>query len=146
MPAAPQIAKVIRFSLQASGGSAEDFAPDVIDAAVVPAQPDEQSVTTLDGITHRDVGAIEYALELQCVQDWDGDRPGLARYLFDHAGEELAFRLNVYSPSAAPSEAEPEMLGTCRAVPIPYGGEGNAFATATVSLPITGALTLDETS
>jgi hypothetical protein len=31
-------------------------------------------------------------------------------------------------------------------VPIQYGGEGHAFAQATVRLPITGTPTLDETT
>lgn len=146
MPAAPQLQKVIKLTLTAAGGSPEDFSADVIDAAIVPAQPDEQTVTTLDGVTHRDTGPVEWALELNCVIDWDSERPGLAWFLWTHSADALAFVHNAYSASGAGSDAEPQLTGTCVAVPIPYGGTGNAFATATVSLPITGAITLDETS
>jgi hypothetical protein len=146
MPANPQIPKIVKLTLQAEGeGSADDFSADVIDAAVVPAEPDEQTVTTLDGVTHSDVGPILWALELQCVQDWDSARPGLAWYLFEHSGSSASFVYNAYSASAAESATEPEMTGTCRLVPIPYGGEGNVWSTATVRLPITGTPALDVT-
>jgi hypothetical protein len=80
------------------------------------------------------------------VLDWDGARPGLARFLFENAGDDATFVMNAYSATADESELEPEMTGTCKLVPIPYGGTGNAFATATVRLPITGTPTLDETT
>lgn len=147
MAAEPQILKIIKLTLQAEGEvSAEDFSADCIDAEVVPAPPDEQSVTTLDGVTHRDIGPVEWALELTVVKDWDSDRPGLAAYLFEHSGEAAAFVFNAYSPTNPESAAEPEMTGTCTLVPVGYGGTGNEFATATVSLPITGTPSRDETS
>jgi hypothetical protein len=141
MPASPQILKTIKLTI---GG--EDFSPDVIDAAVVPAAPDEQAVTTLDGVTHKDVGPVGWALELTCVLDWDSTRPGLAAYLFENSGSQAAFVMNAYDPTAPESATEPEMSGTVTLVPIPYGGTGNEFAQATVSLPIDGTPTRDETS
>ena len=49
MPATPIIPKIITFSL-----GANDFSLDVLDAAVVPAPGDVQTVKTLDGVTHQD--------------------------------------------------------------------------------------------
>lgn len=147
MPANPQIQKSIKFTLQAaSEGSPDDFSADCIDLAVVPDVPDDVTVTTLDDVTHSDVGPIAWAIEATVILDWDSTRPGLARYLFDHSGEAAAFVHNAYDPTQAESSLEPEMTGTCRLVPIQYGGEGHAFAQATVRLPITGTPTLDETT
>ena len=52
MAAVPQILKIITFSLAAT-----DFSDDVLDVELVPTPGDIQTVTTLDGVTHQDVGA-----------------------------------------------------------------------------------------
>lgn len=141
MAAVPQIPKIIHFTLGAT-----DFSDDVIAASVVPAPGAVQSVTTLDGTVHQDVAPPTYSLDLELVLDWSSTRPGLAYYLFDSAGDSVAFVLNVHdSGNATGSATLPPISGTCRLVPVAYGGEGNTFVTASVSLPITGTPTVDIT-
>lgn len=131
MAAIPQVLKVIELTL---GG--EDFDADVIDAAIVPEAGATKKVTTLDGTVHQDTEPEAWALSLTAVIDWDSVRPGLARYLFDHKGESVAFRF--HDVDAAVSTGSPALTGTCTLRPLPYGGTGNDFATATVELPISG--------
>lgn len=141
MPAVPQIPKIIHFTLDG-----DDYSLDVIDAAVVPTPGAVQSVTTLDGVVHQDIAATTWGVALTCVLDWDSTRPGLAYYLKANAGDEVAFVLNVYTGGTATGDADsPPIAGTCKLVPIPYGGTGNAYPTAQVVLPITGEPTLDIT-
>ena len=139
----PQILKNITLTLKTTAGTATDFSMDVIDAAIVPTAGDEQKVTTLDGIVHQDVAVESWSLDLTCVVDWDSSRPGLAHYLYTNKGELLTFIFN--DTDTALSATKPGMTGTCRAVPISYGGAGNTYAEATVSMPITGVPTVDIT-
>lgn len=141
MPSDPIIPKVITFTLEAAAGGPEDFAMDVLDAACVPSPGRVQTVRTLDGVTHQDAEGETWSLDLRTIQDWDTTRPGLASFLFTHKGEALDFVLQVYD--AAVSTATPAMTGSCTAVPIPYGGPGNTFVEASVSMPMDGAPTVD---
>jgi len=143
--AAPQLPKIVTFTLKASGdgGAVKSFAEDCIDIAVVPTPGAILSVLTLDGVTHQDIAAESWAFQIKAVQDWDSGRPGLAQYLWAYKGQTAAF---VYSASGGTeSAALPKMTGSCILTPIPYGGAGNAYAEADVTLPITGTLTLDAT-
>jgi len=138
MPAAPIVPKIITFTI---GG--EDFATDVLDAAVVPAAGAVQKVKTLDGVTHQDAEGESWSLDLRAIQDWDTARPGLAAYLWAEKGTSKAFVLHLYDDTIA--AARPAMTGTVTIVPIPYGGEGNTFIEAEVSMPCTVDPTLDIT-
>ena len=134
----PQIAKVSIFSL---GGAS--YVEDIISISVVPTPGAVQKVVTLDGVTHQDVSPVSWALEIECVQDWDSARPGLAWYLWTNQGTSKAFI--VKNETGTEAAATPKMTGSCTIVPIPYMGTGNEFATAKVTLPITGVLLLDAT-
>jgi hypothetical protein len=138
MPAVPQILKVIEFSLDG-----EDFSLDVIDAAVVPVPGAIQTVKTLDGVTHQDAESESWQLELRAVVDWDTVRPGLASYLFTNRGDTVPFI--IAWNTAGESTTNPSLTGNCTLVPIPYGGAGNTFAEATVTLPIDGVPVPDTT-
>lgn len=138
MPSNPQILKVITFTL-----GAQDFSLDVVDAAVVPEPGDVQTIRTLDGVSHSDAEAETWVLNLTCVVDWDTTRPGLASYLFDNKGDKVAFELR--HNEDAISTSNPSIKGTVTLVPIQYGGTGNEYATAEVSLPIDGEITVDTT-
>jgi hypothetical protein len=142
MPAVPIIPKVISFTLD-TGGGAEEFNTDVLDAAVVPTPGAIQTVRTLDGVTHQDAESESWALVIRCIQDWDTSRPGLASYLFTERGEEATFILKLYD--ATIGATAPALTGTCTIVPIPYGGPGNTFVEATVTMPMDGAPTVDTT-
>lgn len=138
MPAVPQILKTITFTL---GGA--DYSLDVVDAGVSPTPGDVQSVTTLDGVTHQEQSTETWFLNLTIVLDWDTTRPGLAYYLFNNKGDTVAFRLR--KDTAAISTSNPEIQGNVVLVAAPYGGEGNTFITAELSMPITGTPTVDTT-
>jgi hypothetical protein len=143
MVATPIIPKIITFTLQIGAGDVETFAQDVLDAAVVPAPGDVQSVRTLDGVTHQDAQAETWALVLRAIQDWDTTRPGLAHYLFANKGATAAFVLKIYD--AAISTSKPALTGNVTLVPFPYGGPGNTFVEAEVSMPLDGDPVVDVT-
>lgn len=143
MAADPQILKNITLTMQIGAGDVEDFSQDVLSAAVVPTPGAVQTAKTLDGVTHQDTEAESWALELTCVIDWSADRPGLAHYLFSNKGSTAAVIFK--DTDAAISTTKPAITGNVILVPIPYGGEGNVFATATVVLPFDGTPTLDTT-
>lgn len=137
--AVPQIPKIVTLSL-----ATIDFAPDAIDCEIVPDPGAVKKVTTLDGIVHQDTDAEAWALKINMVLDWDSVRPGLAYYLFLHKGETVAFVFNAYG-TAAESATAPKMTGTCKLVPVSYGGKGNEFGEFEVLLPIIGTPTRDAT-
>lgn len=142
----PQILKIVTLTFTDSAGTpntATSFKEDVVSAQVVNEAGDVQSVLTLDGITHQDASASTWFLELECVIDWDTTRPGLAYYLFLNEGDTAAVVFNAHD--AAISTSKPALNFNVKLVPLPYGGTGNEFATATVRLPIDGAITVDTT-
>ena len=134
----PQILKIITLTF---GG--QSYKEDVVSAQVVNEAGDVQSIITLDGVTHQDASAATWFLELEAVIDWDTTRPGLAYYLFNNEGDTVAVVFDAYD--AAISTSKPALNFNVVLVPLPYGGTGNEFATATVRLPITGAITVDTT-
>ncbi len=135
----PQIPKIVTFTL-----ATISFAEDVIDLAIVPDGDTEISILTLDGVTHKEVTQGGWKLEGKAVQDWSSTRPGLAYYLYQNRGLTVAFAYNAHG-TGAESATLPKFTGSCVLSPIPYGGEGNVFAEADFSLPITGTLVLDST-
>jgi hypothetical protein len=85
-----------------------------------------------------ETGADEFALEFTGAQDWSAT--GLARLLWDHAGEVIPFRINAYGVEAAADT--PSMVGSARAVRPQYGGKADEYAPLDVSLPVIGTPTL----
>lgn len=138
MVAVPQILKEVTFTLGAT-----DFSDDALDIEMVVTQGDVQTVTTLDGVTHQDVGANSYGIRIRMVVDWDTTRPGLAYYLWNNQGDEVAMRFR--KDTAAISTSNPEIQANVKLVPVGYGGVGNEFAEQEVTLPITGAIVVDTT-
>ena len=136
MPAIPQILKVAFFTLEVESGDPEDFTLDAIDIAIVPSPGAVQTVKTLDGVTHQDAESESWSLDVRCVIDWDTSRPGLASYLFTNKGLNATFVVGWNT--ATVGATNPRVTGSCTLVPIQYGGPGNTFAEATVSLPIDG--------
>lgn len=136
MVAVPQILKIVTFTLGAT-----DFSDDALDIEMVTEAGDVQSVTTLDGVTHQDVGAPTFGIRIRMVVDWDTVRPGLAYYLWNNQGDEVAMTFR--KDTAAISTTNPEIQANVKLVPVGYGGNGNEFAEQEVVLPITGAVTID---
>lgn len=142
MAAVPQIPKDIHFTIDGTN----DFSLDVVDAAVVPSPGAVQKVRTLDAVTHQDTEPESWSLDLTLVLDYSSTRPGLAYYLNANKGTQKAFVLNVHpSGTATGSTTMPPCSGTVTLVPVQYGGEGNQFVTAKVSLPLSGDPVFDIT-
>jgi hypothetical protein len=138
MASDPIIPKIVSFTL---GGT--EFNTDLLDAAVVPSPGGVQSVKTLDGVTHSDAESETWSLDLRCIQDWDTSRPGLASYLWTNKGLVVAFVLKLYNEAI--SATAPAFTGSVTVVPIPYGGPGNTFIEAEVSMPCTLTPSIDIT-
>src|SRR4029077_7869420 len=82
--------------------------------------------------------ATTWTLELTFAQDWSA-ATSLSRYLFDHAGETIAFTLNPDDTTADATLGSTTWSGTVAIAPGAIGGDVDAVATATVSLGIVGA-------
>lgn len=117
-----------------------DFACHVSDVAVVPTPGKVVTFTPLcpDGSVS-ETAADTFALEFTGAQDWSAT--GLARLLWDHAGEAVPFEINAYG--VAPATSTPSMVGIATAVRPQYGGKAEEYAPLDVSMPITGTPTLD---
>jgi hypothetical protein len=139
----PIIPKIVSFTLKVGAAAAVEFNTDLLDAAVVPTAGDVQTVRTLDGVSHSDSEGETYSLDLRTIQDWDTSRPGLASYLWTNKGAIATFVLKLYNEAI--SATAPAFTGTVTLVPIPYGGPGNTFIEAEVSMPCTVDPTIDIT-
>lgn len=90
--------------------------------------------------SYSETAADTFALELTGVQDWSAT--GLARLLWDNAGEDVAFSIAAYGAIAANT---PAMTGVCKAVRPAYGGTADEWGEFDVELPIVGIPALDST-
>jgi hypothetical protein len=140
---APLFAKGFVVSLTFGAGPAVDVACHVRDAQIVPT-PGKivEYVPLCTDASYVETADDTFVLSLTGVQDWSAT--GLARLLWDHAGEEVPFVVNAYG-DAAPSATHPSMTGTARAVRPAYGGERDAWAEIDVDLPVIGTPALDAT-
>jgi len=134
----PQIPKVSIFTL---GGAS--YVEDIVNIKIVPVDPEESTITTLDGVVHKDIGVTTWQMEIEAVQDWDSARPGFAWYCWTNQGTSKAFVLK--NETGTEAAATPKFTGNVIIKPIGYMGDGGVFATSTVTFPITGTLTLDAT-
>jgi hypothetical protein len=139
----PLFMKEISLTLQAADDLAgTEFHCDVHAATLEASPGDVVTYVTLcpDG-TYSQSAADTFTLHLIGAQRWsdetDTDGEGLARYLDDHAGEELTFVYQAHG-SMAPSALQPAKAGVCIAQHPAYGGERDTWAEFDVSLPING--------
>lgn len=135
----PLIPKIIKLTFAGTS-----FAEDVIDAKLVPVDPERTSVITLDGVAHVNVGTASWNFVVNMVLDDDSVRPGLAYYLNNNVGTTVAV---VFNPHTSGSEAAtaPAYNFSVAIVPVQRGGDGNVYAEYEVTLPVTGVITRDAT-
>lgn len=133
----PRFIKDAEVSLATTAGTPVEYACSVKRAELVPEAGDVSTYRTLcpDG-TFSSVAGSTWSLELEGAQDWAA--AGLSRFLFEHEGEELAFRVDQYGNPHTPTDGEPEMSGTVRAVAAGYGGTVDEYAEFAVTLPVVG--------
>ena len=119
----------------------------VVQSAEVEVKPgDEAAYPTLDGNVARNIGPETYALVLKAAQDWQTGPPvGLSKFLFDNARSTLEFEYQAHGSTQVAGAATPIVVGQCKAVAGPYGGEVGAFAELEVSMPCLTKPTLDVT-
>lgn len=126
----------------AGAGTAVEYQGQVSTAAVEVEAGDTVTYPVLDGTIPTQIGPSSYALHLVAAQDWD-TAGGLARFLWDHEGEDAEFVLNPHGQDATPSDAAPAATGTVRLVAGSFGGEVGTYAELDVTLPCAVKPTLD---
>jgi hypothetical protein len=131
-------------SLKVGATAAVQYQGQVSTAAVEVEAGDVVTYPVLDGTVPSNVGPESYALHLVAAQDWTA-ASGLARFLWDQAGQDATFYLSAYGAGAAPAVGKPAVSGTVRLVAPTYGGEVNTYAELDVTLPCLAKPLLAET-
>lgn len=124
--------KTAKFSLSIAGTPA-DFQGDAADVHVEVEAGDTINYPTLDGNVASNTEAETYSLVMRAGQDYSAT--GLARFLWDHAGETADVILNAHGATAIASDDTPEVTGQVKCIPVQYGGEVSTFAEFEVTLP-----------
>lgn len=144
--ATPLFMKDVLLTLAVGAGTANEYQCHVTEARVSVEPGDRVDIATLcSGGSFSEVGKSSYALVLVGIQDWADASGvlGLARFLWDHEGEEATFVLQAHGESAAPSAGQPAMTGTVRLVAGDYGGVINEYAGLEVELPCMAKPSID---
>jgi hypothetical protein len=137
----PLFVKNAIVSLGFNGGAGVQLECHVRRAAIVPTPGDVVTYQPLcTDASYSQAAADTFALELIGVQDWSAT--GLARLLWDNAGEDVTFSIAAYGAIAANT---PAMTGVAKAVRPPYGGTADEWAEFDLELPISGIPVLDST-
>ena len=122
-------------------GAFTEYGCQVKTARLVPTAGDRKDYRTLcsTGLYSQFTPTL-WDLELEGAQDYGTD--GLARFLFENDGALVRFQVDGYGETHVPSDEEPGMTGTCRAVAVEYGGAVDEYAEFTVTMPVQGEPTL----
>jgi hypothetical protein len=135
--------KTAKFTLTvpATTGTAAEFQGDAADVHVEVEAGDVVEYPTLDGNVASNVEAETYSLVMRAGQDYGPT--GLARFLWDNAGEIADVVLNAHGSTAVASDTTPEVTGQVTLIPVTYGGEVSTFAEFEVTLPFLAKPVLD---
>lgn len=105
---------------------ADNYEQHVSGVSFVPSPASPAVWTGLGGNTHTATsGAAPWTCQLNYVQDWETD-DSLSRYLHEHAGERVPV-------SFTPLAGGDTFYATITLVPGAIGGEGQAYATTSVT-------------
>lgn len=128
--------KTAKFTLKATGDiTGTEFQGDAADVHVEVEAGDVVTYPTLDGNVQSNTEPETYSLVMRAGQDYSST--GLARYLWDHAGETAEIELNAHGQTATAGAETPSVTGTVSLIPVQYGDEVGAFAEFEVTLPFT---------
>jgi len=136
--------KTAKFTLKVGAGTAEPYNGDAADVHVEVSAGDVVEYPTLDGNVASNSEPESYSLVLRAGQDYSST--GLARYLWDNAGETADVELNAYGQTATAGAETPSVTGQVKLVPVAYGGEVGTFAEFEVTLPFIAKPVLDTTA
>ena len=133
--------KTALFTLNVAADAAGPFQGDAADVHVEVSAGDVVEYPTLDGNVASNSEPESYALVMRAGQDYSST--GLARYLWDHAGETADVVLNAHGQAATSGPETPAVTGQVKLVPVAYGGEVGTFAEFEVTLPFLAKPVLD---
>jgi len=124
--------KTALFTLDVAGTDTP-FQGDAADVHVEVSAGDVVEYPTLDGNVASNSEPETYALVMRAGQDYSST--GLARFLWDNAGEIADITLNAHGQTALPTAETPAVTGQVKLVPVAYGGEVGTFAEFEITLP-----------
>ena len=133
--------KTALFTLKVGAGTAAPYQGDAADVHVEVSASDVVEYPTLDGNVASNSEPESYALVMRAGQDYTAT--GLARFLWDHAGETADIVLNAHGQTAVAGSDTPAVTGQVKLVPVAYGGEVGTFAEFEVTLPFLAKPVLD---
>ena len=133
--------KTALFTLNVAPDTAAPYQGDAADVHVEVSAGDVVEYPTLDGNVASNSEPESYALVMRAGQDYSAT--GLARYLWDHAGETADVVLNAHGQTAVAGSDTPAVTGQVKLVPVAYGGEVGTFAEFEVTLPFLAKPVLD---
>jgi len=122
-------------------GTSAPFQGDAADVHVEVSAGDVVEYPTLDGNVASNSEPESYALVMRAGQDYSST--GLARFLWDHAGETADIVLNAHGQTASGGTDTPAVTGQVKLVPVTYGGEVGTFAEFEITLPFLAKPVLD---
>lgn len=105
-------------------------------AMLTPEQATQTKKTLVPDGTLQDVDNSVWSLTLAGIQDYVAGQ-GIARFFFDHEGEEFAFEVE-------PKAGGVKMSGIAVAKAPPFGGETGNWAEFSLELPVVGKPELDD--
>lgn len=114
-------------SLTFGGG---EYTNQVSKARLVPDTPMQTKRVLVPDGTLQDIDSASWTFELGGIQDWT-DAQGLARYLNDHAGEEVEV---VFEPKSGGVVATFTIIATA----VPFGGEQGNWVEIDLTFPVVG--------
>ena len=133
--------KTAKFTLKIGAGSAMPFQGDAADVHVEVEAGETVEYPTLDGNVAANTEPESYSLVMRAGQDYSAT--GLARFLWDNAGQVADVVLNAHGQSATAGADTPEVTGQVTLIPVQYGGEVSSFAEFEVTLPFVAKPVLD---
>lgn len=135
--------KTAKFSLTipAGSGTPVEFQGDAADVHVEVEAGEVVTYPTLDGNVASNTEPETYSLVMRAGQDYS--TAGLARFLWDNAGQVADVILNAFGATAQAGDETPEVTGQVSLIPVQYGDEVGAFAEFEVTLPFISKPVLD---
>ena len=133
--------KTAKFTLKVGAGTATPFEGDAADVHIEVEAGETVEYPTLDGNVAANTEPETYALVMRAGQDYSST--GLARFLWDNAGQVADVVLNAHGKTATAGADTPEVTGQVTLIPVQYGGEVSTFAEFEVTLPFVAKPVLD---
>lgn len=134
--------KTAKFSLKVGAApTPTEFQGDAADVHVEVEAGEVVEYPTLDGNVAANSEPESYTLVMRAGQDYSAT--GLARFMWDNAGQVADIELNAHGATATAGDSTPSVTGQVTLIPVAYGGEVGTFAEFEVTLPFVAKPVLD---